>query len=249
MIDLDFNQLFDPNQLPWNVSNDIILEIGSQREHGSTAWLCQMAQRVGVDLYSIDVVPDARDAWSGPPVNFVVAESGSEWCQKHLPGLGRNIRVLLLDNYDWNYEVLRPFAKQHFDAVKHRDWPDCDSWQAFYQLPEWIQLECQNLHGFDLRRTRPRAYYREQADWYLQRGITVNNRDCVKEHLTQMLACLPYMCQDSVIICDDTFVSPEHDCWAGKCAAVVPLIEAYGYQCINQQAKGAAWRRRAQEIT
>jgi hypothetical protein len=72
--------------------------------------------------------------------------------------------------------------------------------------------------------------YREQF------GITMNNQNCQIEHLKQMLSLYPYMAQNSIVICDDTYLS--NDCWIGKCGPVVTFLLAHGYRIVNTEAVG-----------
>lgn len=62
-----------------------------------------------------------------------------------------------------------------YNKVKDPNWPDCESWEEFYQLPQWIQHECFDLHHLDI--TEPRYYtyqfYESIADHVSQQGNIV----------------------------------------------------------------------------
>ena len=76
----------------------------------------------------------------------------------------------------------------------------------------------------------------QQKAEYLARGIVMNNLNCQTEHLAQMLALLPYMSTNSVVVCDDTHKF--NDCYVGKCGAVVPLLHLHGYHIVEEDATG-----------
>lgn len=84
-------------------SDDIIVEIGSERGEGSTKYLSDIAEQKGIDFYSIDVdaavinrVPDSK-------VKFEIVTSGHQWCKDILPTINKKIKILYLDNFDWIY--------------------------------------------------------------------------------------------------------------------------------------------------
>ena len=77
---------------------------------------------------------------------------------------------------------------------------------------------------------------------YLEKyNMVMSNQDCVVEHLKQMMALLPFMGKNSVVICDDTYL--QNDCWIGKCGAVVPYLVANGFsitevECLQGSSYG-----------
>jgi hypothetical protein len=80
-----------------------VVEIGSERGEGSTAFLYNWAHERGLQFYSVDVVPDAQQHFSDMPAdfNFCLTSAGSDWCKDQLPLLQKRIKVLYLDNFDW----------------------------------------------------------------------------------------------------------------------------------------------------
>jgi len=84
--------------------NNIVVEIGSENGEGSSFFLHRWAKERGLDFYSVDVVDRAQQRYQDLDINFVVAESGSQWCQNVLPTLNKKIKVLYLDNFDWLYD-------------------------------------------------------------------------------------------------------------------------------------------------
>jgi hypothetical protein len=82
--------------------NEVIVEIGSERGEGSTAWFDNIAKERNVDFYSIDVSTYAQQHLQYlQHTNFIVTNSGSTWAHNDLPKLDKKIKVLYLDNYDW----------------------------------------------------------------------------------------------------------------------------------------------------
>lgn len=81
----------------------IIVEIGSDRYEGSTQFFCDLASSHERDFYSVDIDTAARSRVQGK-VNWQT-QTGSEWVQKTLPMLDRNIWILYLDNFDYNWDI------------------------------------------------------------------------------------------------------------------------------------------------
>lgn len=57
-------------------------------------------------------------------------------------------------------------------------------------------------------------------------------------HLLQAIYLLPLMTENNIIICDDTWLLPEHGIYSGKCSAVIPLLLGYGYSILDEKDKG-----------
>ena len=81
-------------------NNNIVLEIGSENGEGSSLWLSNWAKKHNIEFYSVDVEHRMRER-TYREINWVVANSGSEWCKNVLPTLNKKIKVLYLDNFDW----------------------------------------------------------------------------------------------------------------------------------------------------
>ena len=82
-------------------ADNIVLEIGSERGEGSSEWLHNWAKGRGMEFHSVDVLADAKNSAANHDIQFHVHESGSSWCREVLPLLGKKIKVLYLDNFDW----------------------------------------------------------------------------------------------------------------------------------------------------
>jgi len=83
-----------------------VVEIGSERGEGSTAYFRDWVSVHGVDFHTVDVTDDALRHFinhNGGPgdIKFHITETGHAWCRDVLPTLGKQISVLYLDNFDW----------------------------------------------------------------------------------------------------------------------------------------------------
>jgi hypothetical protein len=62
--------------------------------------LFNWAKEHNLDFYSVDVEHGTRET-DFPDINWIVTDSGSNWCKNSLPSLNKKIKVLYLDNFDW----------------------------------------------------------------------------------------------------------------------------------------------------
>jgi hypothetical protein len=92
------NELFDELIV---TEDNIVLEIGSERGEGSSIFLYEWAKKRGISFFSVDVLNDAKEKYNNPDINFEVYDTGHGWCKDILPNLGKTIKVLYLDNFDW----------------------------------------------------------------------------------------------------------------------------------------------------
>ena len=74
------------------------------------------------------------------------------------------------------------------------------------------------------------------GDVYEQRGEVINNQRSAEVHLEQMIAALPLMAENSVVIVDDT--KQTQNGWWGKGALVVPFLLKDGYKPIVISSDG-----------
>lgn len=173
----------------YNKSTDIILEIGSDRNEGSTKFFDAYSKDLGIPFYSVDIEDDAKvRLHSLEYTNWVIA-SGSVWTSEQLPTLNKKIKVLYLDNFDWNHNP---------------------------SLPDETNF----------------------AELYEKHGVTWTNLNCVAEHLQQMINCLPFMADQSIVICDDTPYQSHSGIYIGKCSAVIPLLITQGYKIVHSADNG-----------
>jgi hypothetical protein len=87
------------------------------------------------------------------------------------------------------------------------------------------------------------AHYQMQIQAYAQRGIVMNNQNCMEEHRLQTKYCLPFMAEQSIIIMDDTYYNPQLESqpldelqyWQGKCTTAMPLMIEAGFSIVRDQ--------------
>lgn len=101
MLDNHFHELLTD-------SSKCVIEIGSERGEGSTAYFRDWSQANGLDFHTVDVTNDAQTHFVNNAaygevgaINFHVADTGHAWCRDVLPTLNKQIAVLYLDNFDW----------------------------------------------------------------------------------------------------------------------------------------------------
>lgn len=181
----NFHQYAKPFIDQLKFTDEIIVEIGSDNNEGSTAFF----DALGHEFHSVDVLDDASKRLSHlKNTNWHIVSSGSEWTST----LNKKIKVLYLDNYDWANPG--PTA----DKIK--------------------------------------------TD-YAQRSVEWSNLGSQVEHLAQMIGCLPWMAEQSVVICDDTPVVAHHGTYTGKCGSVVTYLLVHGFKVVYAENNGVILTR------
>lgn len=59
-----------------------------------------------------------------------------------------------------------------------------------------------------------------------------SNNDCQIEHFKQIYHLYPWLTDDCVVICDDTY--QYNGCWVGKCGAVVIFLQSMGFEILHK---------------
>jgi hypothetical protein len=59
------------------------------------------------------------------------------------PMTPRDTTIMIGDTF---YESYSPAIKEFYQNVKDPNWPDCNTWYDFEQLPDYIKDECYNVH-------------------------------------------------------------------------------------------------------
>ena len=90
-------------QLSYDQEHDMILEIGSDQNEGSTEFFNGLAVNWEIPFYTVDVIDEARHRFTHcDHIIWQVSEGGAVWTKTVLPTLSKQIKVLYLDNYDWS---------------------------------------------------------------------------------------------------------------------------------------------------
>ena len=120
--------------------NEVMVELGSDRWEGSTAYFADLANAHNTRLITVDLDSEAYHRVTKTVnkdhlnrVDFVCADA-SLWCRS-FDLLSLKIKVLYLDNFDWDWEPDRPT-----DEIRKQ--------QAWYQARgiEMTNLNCQINH-------------------------------------------------------------------------------------------------------
>ena len=180
------------SQLSYNQDRDIILEIGSDQNEGSTEFFNGLSVNWEIPFYTVDVVIEPQRRLAHLDHSIWQVETGSVWTKKILPTLNKQIKILYLDNYDWS-----------------NPGPNADTIKTSYAF--------------------------RNVDW--------SNLGSQIEHLHQMINCMPYMADQSLVICDDTPVVEHHGTYTGKCGAVVPYLLCNGYKILYTGNNGVILSR------
>lgn len=120
--------------------HEVIVEIGSDRWEGSTAYFADLANTHATRIITVDLDPGAyprivktvnKDHLER--LEFVCADA-RDWCQR-FDQKSREIKVLYLDNFDWDWEPDQPTE-------------DIRKQQAWYRKMglEMTNLNCQISH-------------------------------------------------------------------------------------------------------
>ena len=168
-------------QLSYDQDTDIILEIGSDQNEGSTEFFNGRSVNWEIPFYTVDVVIEPQRRLTHLDHIIWQVETGSVWTKNILPTLNKQIKVLYLDNYDWS-----------------NPGPNADTIRTSYAF--------------------------RNVDW--------SNLGSQIEHLHQMVNCMPYMADQSLIICDDTPLVDHSGTYTGKCGAVIPYLLCNGYRIV-----------------
>ena len=94
--------------LSGNFPGEIIVEIGSDRYEGSSSYFANLANTHGMKFISVDFDEAARNRLNRTiPVEYshlveFVQSEGVSWTKLYQ---GSKIRVLYLDNFDWNWRT------------------------------------------------------------------------------------------------------------------------------------------------
>lgn len=76
------------------------------------------------------------------PKDLSILKSPGGWWQKP-PMTPRDYTVMI----GQEFYMQRKTFEDCYNNIRDPSWPDCTSWQQFYQLPVYIQQECINVHN------------------------------------------------------------------------------------------------------
>jgi hypothetical protein len=130
-------------------------------------------------------------------------------------------------------------AKQKLGHLSNTNWVVCESGSSWAknELPKLNKsISILYLDNYDW--TNPGPERDRVTALYAKRKVEWSNMGSQVEHLAQMMYCMPYMNEVSVIICDDTPYQEHHGTFIGKCGAVVPYLIAHEYKIVYNKNNG-----------
>lgn len=135
-------------------------------------------------------------------------------------------------------------ASKRLSHLQNTDWHivlSGSSW-ATYGLPRLNKkIKVLYLDNYDWANPGPTADKIKED--YAHREVVWSNLGSQVEHLHQMIGCLPWMADESVVICDDTPVVAHHGTYTGKCGAVVPYLLVHGFKVVYAENNGVILTR------
>jgi hypothetical protein len=83
---------------------------------------------------------------------------------------------------------------------------------------------------------KAKSFVPAQKERYLQKmGTEMTNLNSQQAHLKQAIRLMPLMCNNSIIVCDDTWYEPDEGVFIGKCSAAIPFLLSEGYQVLHKE--------------
>ena len=79
------------------------------------------------------------------------------------------------------------------------------------------------------------SFVLSQQKRYSELGYEMTNVNSQRAHLEQMIAALPHMAEQSIVVLDDTWYNKWWGHYSGKGGAVVPLLLANGYAILETE--------------
>lgn len=203
------------NVEPWieKIDTGTWIELGVDRGEGSTRWFIDQAQTKGCEFYGVDMDPDQikRADANLRSKTAVISPSGETTIiSGDLPD---HVNLVCARGED--------FLTQY-----HRDNPNKKVSLAYLDNFDWDYWLGQQEEAFV---AGVKQNYRDKMN------VEMNNINSQLTHLFQAIRLLPMMADNSVIICDDTWVMPNEGIFSGKCSAAIPYLMLHGYRLLHNQ--------------
>jgi len=136
---------------------------------------------------------------------------------------------------DIDYENIGFVIKQDIPNIKtyygsgeefFQTWPDHLGTVSFLYLDNF---------DWDWHPDKTEPFVLEQQTRYRELGLEMTNVNSQRAHLEQMIAALPCMAKQSIVVLDDTWYNKWWGHYSGKGGAVVPFLLANGYKIIDTE--------------
>jgi len=195
--------------------NAVFVEIGSEREDGSTSHIADLARKYSVNFHSVDVEVEKKSKHENVIWH---TEKGSVWTSQYGNTISKPISMLFLDNVDYNYNMMLD------SSIEER--------KSF-----WMRQKTENAAFFNDDHTVPaeelKRFRANRVNLYASRyNINLSNEYSQVEHLTQCMNLFPYLSDNAIVVMDDTYKT--NDCWIGKCGGVVLFLLSKGYNILKE---------------
>lgn len=195
------------------IDNGVWVELGVDRGEGSTQWFSNKAKDRGVDFYGVDMDP--------------------EQIQRATHALSSKTATV---NPDGSINVVIGDLPQHITLIAERGETFLEQFQQ--QQPD-KKISLTYLDNFDWDYwlgIEEEAFVAGVKQNYLDKlGAEMNNINSQLTHLLQAHRLVPLMSDNSIIICDDTWVMPQEGIFSGKCSAAIPYLMLHGYKILHYE--------------
>jgi hypothetical protein len=124
-----------------------------------------------------------------------------------------------------------------FDIPNLRTWLGSGEqfFQNFSSYSDVISFLYLDNFDWDWHPDNTEPFVVEQQSRYRELGLEMNNVNSQRAHLEQMIAALPYMAKQSIVVLDDTWYNQWWGHYSGKGGAVVPYLLANGYTVLETE--------------
>jgi hypothetical protein len=223
----------------------VFIEIGSDRLEGSTEFLAKLAQSRNTVLHSVDIQIEPQSRIQHPSIYWHV-ECGSVWAKTTWPLISQPISVVYLDNYDYQYQNVSDdthfiWNEKTYHDIKGPYWPD--QFVKFVDLPAQFQKECKEVLNLPVDFLSTSMH-----DLYINKGFKYTNAECQLEHLGQLIALMPWVTQNTLIVFDDTFIDSATGCWAGKNGPGVVYLLAQNFTILEIEGSSLIMKKNGIQI-
>ena len=185
--------------------------------------------------------------WAGNKLILEIGSERGEYSTYTLSDIAKDVKCKFI-TIDVTDDARR---KVHGTAA---EFVVCDAGSSWCRsdLPALVDYKINILYldNFDWTwdEANPHEHIIQQRKEYLQRGTIMNNFNCAQEHLSQMLACLPCMADQCLIVCDDTWKCPNEGIYIGKCGVVVHYLLYLGFDLLLEKDLGIILGRNIKTI-
>jgi len=186
------------------------IEIGVDRGEGSTKFFADLAKTKATKFYGVDADENQINR-----AQSVLASQGQMV-------LGANGQFYLAGgNLPEHIELVHSFGETFLENLMPQPvslvYLDNFDWDYWVGGEEEAFVPIQKQHYRDYMKTE------------------MTNINSQKAHLAQAMLLMPMMCDNSIIVCDDTWYHPKEGVFIGKCSAVIPYLLLNGFELLHSQ--------------